>query len=81
MTAARGPRPLSKPLADLVEEVEELCRVYVGREAPSEPWGVTCERLVKIERLVRRVRRDHPAETTTAAARAAAASGRSPWAI
>jgi hypothetical protein len=50
---------LSKPLVDLVEEVEELCAIYVGKDAPCESWGETCERLVKLHKLVRRVRRDH----------------------
>jgi len=48
----------------LLDEVEALCRVYVGKNAESEAWGKTCERLETISKLAKAYRR---LSTSTAA--------------
>ena len=35
------PRPTVRQLKTLLDEVETLCRVHVGKNAESEPWGDT----------------------------------------
>lgn len=46
-----------KAVEALLTEVEALCRVYVGKDAESEEWGKTCERLAKIDKLAKKVRK------------------------
>lgn len=41
----------------LIEEVGELCRIYVGARAPSEPWIETCLRLEQISKTLQLARR------------------------
>lgn len=47
---------MAAALAQLVDETEALCRVYVGQSAPSETWAETSERLIRLDKLVKRVR-------------------------
>jgi len=42
---------------ELVDQAEALCRIYVGKNAPSEPWVQTCDRLEALDKVVKRVRR------------------------
>ena len=49
-----------KALKSLVNEVEDLCRVYVGRDAESEQWIDTCKRFERLDRLVKTVRKAEP---------------------
>lgn len=61
----------------LLNEVAELCRVYVGKNAPSEQWIETCRRLEMLDKLVKKIRRQQAIEdrarsapaTTNAASR------------
>lgn len=46
----------TKALIKLLDEIDELCRIYVGKNAPSEPWGETCVRLERIGKLRKRAR-------------------------
>lgn len=46
-----------KDVEALLSEVEALCRVYVGKDAESEEWGQTCQRLARIDKLVKKVRK------------------------
>ena len=43
-------------LTKLLDEVDALCAVYVGKNAPSEQWIKTCERLERIAKLRKRAR-------------------------
>lgn len=43
-------------LTKLLDEIDALCAVYVGKNAPSEQWGATCERLERIDKLRKRAR-------------------------
>lgn len=45
------------PITELVDEVEALCKVYVGKDAECEQWVDTCRRLERLDKLVKRVRR------------------------
>lgn len=45
------------PIAELIDEAEALCKVYVGKDAESEDWRDTCRRLERLDKLVKRVRR------------------------
>ena len=45
-----------RTIAKLVDEVEALCRVYDGKDAESEQWYQTCERLERLDKLVKRIR-------------------------
>jgi hypothetical protein len=47
-------------LNQLLDQVEDLCTLYVGKNAPGEMWGDTCDRLIKLDRVIKRVRRTHP---------------------
>jgi len=49
-------KPTSKAVSDLINEVDALCRVYVGKNAPSERWRETCERLERLAKIVKRAR-------------------------
>lgn len=42
---------------DLIDQVGVLCAIYVGKDAPSEPWIDTCRRLIEIDKTLKRVRR------------------------
>lgn len=44
-------------IAKLLDEVEALCRVYVGKDAEGEQWVATCRRLEGLDKLVKRIRR------------------------
>lgn len=48
---------MTKPIDKLLDEVEALTKVYVGKKAESESWFETCERLERIDKLVKSVRR------------------------
>lgn len=48
---------MMKPIDKLLDEVEALTKVYVGKKAESESWFETCERLERIDKLVKSVRR------------------------
>lgn len=41
----------------LLEEAETLCRIYVGKNAESEPWGDTLKRLIALDKQVKKIRR------------------------
>ena len=51
----------SAPIDKLINEVEDLCRVYVGKKAESEQWHETCDRLTRIDKLVKAVRKQQKA--------------------
>ena len=86
MPAARSERPLAemskapvilagRTIAKLVDEVEALCRVYDGRDAESEQWYQTCERLERLDKLVKRIRiQQRAAQPLTSCRRAPAGS-------
>jgi hypothetical protein len=44
------------PLLKLLDEIDALCAVYIGKNAPSEQWGVTCERFERIDKLRKKAR-------------------------
>jgi len=43
-------------LIKLLDEIDELCRIYVGKKADGEDWAATCERLKRIDKLRKRAR-------------------------
>ena len=45
------------PAEQLLEAVEALCKVYVGKNAPSEQWRETIDRFVELDKLAKKVRR------------------------
>lgn len=49
---------MKKPnaLSLLLDEIDELCRIYVGKDAPSEAWIETCNRFERINKLRKRAR-------------------------
>lgn len=46
----------TKDTEPLLLEVEALCRVYLGKNAESEPWGETCERFERLNKLAKKLR-------------------------
>ena len=55
-----------KLLAELIDQTEALCRVYIGKNAESEQWGDTLRRLDALDKLVKRVRRSAAKEALNA---------------
>lgn len=49
---------MTKTMPKLLDEVEALCRVYIGKDAESEQWLETLNRLDRIDRLLKRVRKE-----------------------
>jgi hypothetical protein len=41
----------------LLDEIDALCRVYVGKDAKGEPWDETRRRLERLSKLSRPARR------------------------
>lgn len=48
---------MTKDELKLLDAVEALCAVHIGKNAPSEQWGETCRRLVDLDKLAKKVRR------------------------
>jgi hypothetical protein len=48
---------MDKDTAKLIDDVEALCRVYVGKNAESEEWSETCVRLANLDKLIKKIRR------------------------
>jgi hypothetical protein len=50
---------MSKDLPKLLDEVDALCALYVGKKAAKddEPWENTLDRLTRIANLAKRVRK------------------------
>jgi hypothetical protein len=48
--------PGVKALRTLVDEVEDLCRTYTGRDA-GEQWIDTLARFKRLDRLVKKIRK------------------------
>lgn len=46
-----------RDIAKLIDEVEALCKVYVGKDAESEGWAATCRRLESLDKIVKRIRK------------------------
>jgi hypothetical protein len=63
-----------RTIAKLVDEVEALYRVYVGKDAESEQWCQTCERLERLDKLVKRIRIEERAMQPTSYPRTRAGS-------
>jgi hypothetical protein len=51
-------KPPKTKLPELLSEVEDLCVIYVGKDAEGETWIETSKRLVRINRLVKAVRKE-----------------------
>lgn len=49
---------MKEDLIKLLEEVEALCKVHIGKNAPSEQWGETCRRLMALDKIAKKARRD-----------------------
>lgn len=43
-----------KAVTDLIDEVEALCRIFIGKDAPGEQWRDT---LFRIERMAKSAKR------------------------
>lgn len=41
----------------LLKEVEELVAVYIGRKADGEEWSATMDRLKRLDRLAKKIRK------------------------
>ena len=46
----------AKALANLIDEVDALCRVYVGKNAPGEQWRDTLDRIDRLAKLSKKAR-------------------------
>lgn len=47
-----------KKTAQLIEQVEALCALYVGRNAEGEQWLKTIERLEKLSKAVKAAKKE-----------------------
>lgn len=45
----------------LLEEVETLCALYLPKDAPGETWGETCERMTRMAKLAKKIRKEEAA--------------------
>ena len=45
-----------KAVVDLLNEVEALCQIYVGKNAPGEQWRDTLERIDRMAKTAKRAR-------------------------
>jgi hypothetical protein len=47
-----------KKTMQLIEQVEALCAVYVGRKAEGEQWGQTVARIEKLSKAVKSAKKE-----------------------
>jgi hypothetical protein len=47
----------TKDFEKLLAEVEALTSKYVGKDAESEMWGETCDRLERLDKLAKKIRK------------------------
>jgi len=47
-----------KKTKQLIEQVEALCAVYVGRKAEGEQWGQTVARIEKLSKAVKAAKKE-----------------------
>ena len=48
---------MTKDMEALLAEVEELCRVHVGKNAEGEQWIETCRRFERLDKLAKKIRK------------------------
>jgi hypothetical protein len=49
------------PTDKLIDEVEDLCKTYVGKNAECEQWFETCKRFERLDKLVKKIRKEEAA--------------------
>jgi hypothetical protein len=57
---------MKKQAEALLNEVDALCKVYVGKKAEGEQWGETCKRLERLDKLAKALRRALDADAKAA---------------
>lgn len=51
---------MNKDVDALLAEVEALGDLFLKKDAEGEPWGKTCDRIERMARLARKIRRTQP---------------------
>ena len=48
---------MTKDIEKLLQEVEELGRLFLPKDAEGEPWGQTCNRIARMDKLAKKIRK------------------------